>query len=91
VAQEAFESWSLTSKSERAQIAVVSRIGLPLFNVSIIAILSFCAINLSPISRKVAQEAFESWSLTSKSERAQMLRDIGDKLMAQKDKIAMLL
>ena len=39
---------------------------------------------------KVAQEAFESWSLTSKSERAQMLRDIGDKLMAQKDKIAMI-
>lgn len=39
---------------------------------------------------EVAQEAFESWSLTSKSERAQMLRDIGDKLMAQKDKIAMI-
>lgn len=36
---------------------------------------------------KVAQEAFESWSLTSKSERAQMLRDIGDKLMAQKIKL----
>lgn len=39
---------------------------------------------------EVAQEAFESWSLTSKSERAQMLRDICDKLMAQKDKIAMI-
>ncbi len=38
----------------------------------------------------MAQEAFESWSLTSKSERAQTSRDIGDKLMAQKDKIAMI-
>ncbi len=36
---------------------------------------------------EVAQEAFESWSLTSKSERAQMLRDICDKLMAQKIKL----
>lgn len=38
---------------------------------------------------KAAQDAFESWSLTSKTERAQLLRQIGDKLMAQKDHLAM--
>ncbi|WP_215388080.1 aldehyde dehydrogenase family protein, partial [Staphylococcus aureus] len=41
-------------------------------------------------SVKVALEAFESWSLTSKSYRALMLRDICDKFMAQIVKIAII-
>ena len=35
-----------------------------------------------------AQSAFESWSLTSKTERADLLRKISEKLMANKDKLA---
>src|SRR5699024_4524987 len=35
-----------------------------------------------------AQEAFESWRLTSKTERANLLRKISDKIMENKDKIA---
>lgn len=35
-----------------------------------------------------AQEAFESWSLTSKTERANLLRQISNKMMENKEKIA---
>lgn len=35
-----------------------------------------------------AQEAFESWSLTSKTERANLLRKISNKMMENKEKIA---
>lgn len=35
-----------------------------------------------------AQEAFESWSLTSKTERANILRQISNKMMENKEKIA---
>ncbi|MGX5789615.1 aldehyde dehydrogenase family protein [Staphylococcus equorum] len=35
-----------------------------------------------------AQDAFESWSLTSKTERANLLRQISNKMMENKEKIA---
>lgn len=37
-----------------------------------------------------AQEAFESWSLTSKTERANLLRQISNKMMENKEKIAII-
>src|SRR5699024_3886389 len=46
--------------------------------------------NYADIDKAVAaaQEAFESWHLTSKTERANLLRKISDKIMENKDKIA---
>ncbi|MDW4488721.1 aldehyde dehydrogenase family protein [Staphylococcus saprophyticus] len=40
------------------------------------------------IAVAAAQEAFESWSLTSKTERANLLRQISNKMMENKEKIA---
>lgn len=37
---------------------------------------------------KAAHDAFEGWSQTSKSERAELLRQIGDKILENKDKFA---
>ncbi len=51
---------------------------------------SIAKANDADINKAVAaaQEAFESWRLTSKTERANLLRKISDKIMENKDKIA---
>lgn len=39
---------------------------------------------------QAAQAAFDSWSKTSKAERVKLLREIGDKLLEQKDRFAVI-